>query len=98
MHANGAPVIDLDDQANHEDDAEPVARGLIAAWLAAKITPWLVRITSWAIRLGIVAAYAAYVAWRVRRAVRAGALDDGTDRPSEVVRAEGVMAWLRPAR
>jgi hypothetical protein len=86
-----------DDTPNGDESDEPVARGLLAAWAAAKFTPWLVRITSWAIRLGVVVAYAAYVAWRVRRAVRAGALDDATDRPSEIAREEGVMAWVRRA-
>jgi hypothetical protein len=86
--------IDID----NDELVEPAARGLIAAWVAAKVTPWLVRITAWAIRLGLVAAYAGYVAWRVRRAVRAGALDDASDRPSVIAREQGVMAWVRSTR
>jgi hypothetical protein len=89
----------MTDNGDENDDiVEPAARGLIATWAAATFTPWLVWITSWAIRLGLVALYAAYVAWRVRRAVRAGALDDATGSPSVIAREEGVMAWVRRAR
>ena len=83
------------DGEQDENESADVARGIVRIWLIAKITPWLVRLTKWAIRLGVILAYAGYVAVRVRKAIRNGALDDATDRPSVTAREEGVMAWVR---
>ena len=94
----------------NEPTAEPVARGLVRAWFAAKLAPWIVRLSAWAMWLGGIAAYAGYVAWRVRRMVRAGALDgvgetgpealgggsgDAMPPPSVTARERGVFAWVR---
>lgn len=81
---------------NDDDDGvESAARGVVWTWLAAKSARWLIRITAWATWLGAFAAYAGYVAWRVKRMVRAGALDDDAD-PSGVRASEvGVLAWVR---
>ena len=98
----------------HEDEpaVEPVARGLVRAWFAAKLAPWIVRLSAWAMWLGVIAAYAGYVAWRVRRMVRAGALDGVAETgpealgpgsgvtvhpPSVTARERGVFAWVRDA-
>ena len=90
----------VDDEPEDEERsvAEPVAKGLIRAWLAAKLLPIVVRVATWAAGLGAILAYAAFVAWKVRRLTKRGALDGPTSGgpPTPVsARDEGVLAWIR---
>jgi hypothetical protein len=83
-----------------DDDgvADPVAKGLIRAWLAAKLTPIVVRLVAWAAWLAAIAGYAGYVTWKVRRLAKKGALDEPTvgGPPTPVSAQEhGVFAWIR---
>ena len=83
-----------------EDDsiAEPVAKGFIRAWLAAKLAPIVVRVAAWTAWLAAIAAYAGYVAWKVRRLAKEGTLDEPTTGgpPTPVSAKEhGVFAWIR---
>lgn len=83
----------------HDDDAgvaEPVAKGLLRAWLAAKLLPLFVRLATWAAWLGAVGAYAGFVVWRVRRLVKKGALEDRAGPPAPVsARERGILAYVR---
>jgi len=89
--SRGRPVT-----ADEGGTAEPVAKGLVRAWLAAKLLPIAVRIATWAAWLGALLAYAGLVTWRVRRLVRRGALDEPGGPPTPVsAREHGVRAWIR---
>ncbi|HSL09821.1 MAG TPA: hypothetical protein VLA82_00700 [Actinomycetota bacterium] len=86
--------------ATTDDDgvAEPIAKGLIRAWLLAKLAPIVVRLATWAAWCGALVGYAGYVAWRVRRLAKKGALDEPTPGgpPTPVsARERGVLAWIR---
>jgi hypothetical protein len=81
--------------ANGEDGAGAAARGVVRAWVAAKFARWLVRIAAWATWIAAFAAYAGYVAWRVKRMVRAGALDEDADPSGPRASEVGVLAWVR---
>lgn len=83
----------------HDDDdgvAEPVAKGLLRAWLAAKLLPLFVRLVTWATWLGAIGAYAGFVIWRVRRLVKKGALEGRAGPPAPVsARERGLLAYVR---
>ena len=86
--------------ARPDDDgvAEPVAKGLVRAWLAAKLLPIAVRLATWAAWLAAMLAYAGFVAWKVRRATKKGALDTpapGSPPTPVSAKDEGVLAWIR---
>jgi hypothetical protein len=86
--------------ANDDDGGvvEPVAKGFVRAWLAAKLLPIVVRLAAWAAWLGAILAYAGFVAWKVRRMAKRGALDEPTPAgpPTPVsARERGVLAWIR---
>lgn len=91
-------AVDDEPEDDERSVAEPVAKGLIRAWLAARLMPIVVRVATWAAWLGAILAYAAFVAWKVRRLTKRGALDEPTpgDPPMPVsARDEGVLAWIR---
>ena len=78
--------------------AEPVAKGFLRAWLAAKLAPIVVRLAAWGAWLGALLAYGAFVAWKVRRLAKRGALDEpAPDGPPTPISAQehGVLAWVR---
>jgi hypothetical protein len=77
-------VSDHDDErTDAEPTAERAARGVVTAWILAKTTPWLVRLTLWAAWLAAAGAYAGYVWWRVRRMMRSQGVPN-------------LAAWLHP--
>jgi hypothetical protein len=83
-----------------EDDgaAEPIAKGLFRAWLAAKLLPVAVRIAAWAAWLGAILAYVAFVVWKVHRLTKKGTLDaaePGSPPTPVSARERGVLAWVR---
>jgi hypothetical protein len=87
-----------------EEDAsapEHVARGLVKTWLAVRILPLVVGLTRLLLWLAAFASYAGVIAWRVRRMVRRGALDDdrspSSEQPSVVARERGIFVWVRGA-
>jgi hypothetical protein len=81
---------------------EHLARGLVKAWLAVKILPLVIGLARLLLWVAAFAAYAGVIAWRVRRMVRGGALDDEhsppPEQPSAVARERGILAWVRDAR
>ena len=86
--------------AARDDDgvAEPVAKGLVRAWLAAKLLPIAVRLATWAAWLAAMLAYVGFVVWKVRRLTKKGVLDTAErgGPPTPVSAKErGVMAWVR---
>jgi len=86
-----APVDD-------EGSAEPIAKGLFRAWLAAKLLPIAVRIAAWGAWLGAILAYVAFVVWKVRRLTKKGALDapePGSPPTPVSAKDRGVRAWIR---
>jgi hypothetical protein len=88
-------------RAAGDDDegvAEPVAKGLVRAWLAAKLLPIAVRLATWAAWLSAMLAYVGFVVWKVRRLTKKGALDapEPGGPPTPVSAKErGVVAWIR---
>lgn len=59
------------DDVPDDSSAERAAKGLVRGWIVAKTTPWLMRLTVWAMWIAAFAAYAGYVWWRVRRMLKA---------------------------
>ena len=84
--------------AGDEGVAEPAAKGFVRLWLAAKLLPIAVRLATWAAWLLAFLAYAGFVAWKVRRLAKRGALDDAAPGgpPTPVsARDDGIFAWVR---
>jgi len=85
-------------EADDGEALEPVAKGLVRAWLAAKLLPIAIRVATWLAWLGAALAYVGFVAWKVRRLAKRGALDatDPGDPPTPVsAKDQGVAKWIR---
>jgi len=85
-------------EADEAPAAEQITRGLVRTWLALKIMPLVVALTRLLLGLALIASYAVVIAWKVRRMIRGGALDDEgspAERPSVVAKERGVLAWIR---
>jgi anti-sigma factor RsiW len=83
-----------------EEVPEAAARGVIRGWILAKTMPLLIKLGAWLVLFVGFAAGGALAGWRARRAIVKGALDGQRESereplPSEVVRARGLIAWIK---